>query len=200
MKRKILVIIMLVVLSACARGSKVVEEENLERYKAYYSFIFDNDRFIREPQHYELDIVFTKMNSQYRYDIIIDQPIIAMYDIEVMVVEDDLVYDSTDKMMPNFGIFEDKKVSMIPNQVDGDLGYVKGVIVSGVVERNIVELKIMVGWRDYSKLVSHREFFIRNLDYEKMSDPDYDIKGGEDEEPPVDIDDEEAEIEEDDDE
>lgn len=191
MKLKIMLVALLLLVSACSKSTNVVEEQNLARYKAYYALIFDNDRFIREPQHFDLDVVFSEIEGQYRYDIIVDNPRIAMYDVEIMVVEDDLGFQATRRMMPSFGIFESNKNNMIPNQVDSENGYVKGMIVSGMLDKKVVELKIMVGWRDYSKLNSHREFFIRNLDYDKMKDPDFNIIGGDEEgeQPPLETED-----------
>ena len=40
---------------------------------AYYTSIFDNDRFITFTDAYNIELVFTKIEEQYRYDIIIDE-------------------------------------------------------------------------------------------------------------------------------
>lgn len=188
MFKKAIVLLLVALLASCTHNANsILEEENFTRYQAYYTSIFDNDRFIREPSNYELDVVFTKVDNKFRYDIIIDQPIIAMYDVEVMVIENDQPFERTDKMMPSFGVFESDETNMIPYQVNTEKGYAKGIVVSGLVDVGVVELKIMIGWRDYSKLNSYREFFIRNLDFERMDDEDFDVIGGEeieeDEEP-----------------
>ena len=176
MFKKASLLLLVFMMSACSfNQNDYLSEQNYARYQAYYTSIFDNDRFLAYSNAFELEIVFTKIENQYRYDIILDQPSIAMYDIEIMVVENDLSFERTDKMMPNFGIFESNEANMIPFQVDVDKGYVKGVVVSGLVEVSVVELKIMVAWRDYAKLNSSREFFIRNLDYERMQDGTHDI-------------------------
>lgn len=179
MFKKAISLLLVVLLASCTNNANsILEEENFSRYQAYYTSIFDNDRFIREPSNYELDVVFTKIDNKYRYDIIIDQPIIAMYDVEVMVIENDQPFERTDKMMPSFGVFESDKTNMIPYQVNIEKGYAKGIVVSGLVDVKIVELKIMIGWKDYSKLNSYREFFIRNLDFDRMDDEDFDVIGG----------------------
>lgn len=197
MIRKAFIALLLVLLVGCTNDiNSIVEEQNFSRYQAHYISIFDNDRFIRESSQYELSVVFTQVENKYRYDIIIDNPIIAMYDIEVMVVENDISFERANKMMPNFGIFETGEINMIPYQVDVEKNYVKGIVVSGLVDVPVVELKIMVSWKDYSKLNSFREFFIRNLDYERMNDDDFDIIGGEDENT-IEPDDEDEESEQD---
>lgn len=177
-KRAIILLLVALLASCTNNASSILEEENFSRYQTYYTSIFDNDRFIREPSNYVLDVVFTQVENKYRYDIIIDQPIVAMYDIEVMVVENDQPFERIDKMMPSFGVFESNKTNMIPYQVNIEKGYAKGIVVSGLVDVGVVELKIMIGWRDYSKLNSFREFFIRNLDFERMNDEDFDVIGG----------------------
>lgn len=195
MVKKAIVLLVILLLTSCSNNaSSVKEAENFTRYQAYYTSIFDNDRFIREPNNYNLEVVFTKIDNKYRYDVIIDEPIIAMYDVEVMVIENDQPFEHTDKMMPSFGVFERNETNMIPYQVDTEKGYAKGIVVSGLIDVSVVELKIMIGWRDYSKLNSYREFFIRNLDYERMNDDDFEIIGGEEVvEEPTDEDDEELE-------
>jgi len=187
MVKKAILFLLIIFLTSCAsNANSILEEENFSRYQAYYTSIFDNDRFIRQPQNYNMDVVFTKIDNKYRYDIIIDEPIIAMYDVEVMVIENDQAFERTEKMMPSFGVFEREEKNMIPHQIDIEKGYVKGIVVSGLVDSSVVELKIMIGWKDYSKLNSFREFFIRNLDYERMDDEDFDIIGGEEiEEEPI---------------
>ncbi len=175
MLRKITMIMLILLMSGCAFDSdKYLSKENYARYQAYYTSIFDNDRFLAFSDAFDIEIAFNKIQDKYRYDIIIDNPSIAMYDIEVMVVENDVSFERADKMMPNFGIFETKDVNMIPFQIDVEKGYVKGIILSGMVDVSVVELKIMVAWRDYAKLNATREFFIRNLDYDRMQDGSHD--------------------------
>jgi hypothetical protein len=171
MIKKAFILLVLLSLSACSFDTQeYLSQENYARYQAYYTSIFDNDRFITFTEAYEIDRVFTKIDSQYRYDIIIDNPAIAMYDIEVMVVENDIIFERAEKMMPSFGIFESLETNMIPFQVDVDKGYAKGIILSGMVDVPIVELKVMVAWKDYAKLNTTREFFMFNMDYERMQE------------------------------
>lgn len=169
MVKKAFVLLLILTLSACTFNTQeYLSKENYARYQAYYTSIFDNDRFITFTDAYNIQVVFTKVAEQYRYDIIIDEPTIAMYDIEVMAVENDVIFERADKMMPSFGIFELNDSNMIPFQVDVEKGYVKGIILSGMVDVPIVELKVMVAWKDYAKLNTTREFFMYNLDYEQM--------------------------------
>ena len=174
MIKKALILFLLLTLSACTFDTQeYLSQENYKRYQAYYTSIFDNDRFITFTDAYNIELVFTKINEQYRYDIIIDEPAIAMYDIEVMVIENDIIFERSEKMMPSFGIFEQNETNMIPFQVDVEKGYAKGIVLSGMVDVPIVELKVMVAWKDYAKLNSSREFFMFNLDYERMQAGDH---------------------------
>lgn len=169
MRKVVLVFILLSTLIGCnINNQDLRSQQQLSRYQAYYLSLFDNDRFLSFSDAFDLDVVFTKLDQGYRYDIVIDNPKIAMYDIEIMVVENDTPFERADKMMPNLGIFEDLEVNLIPYQVHIDRGYMKGIVVSGLVPVSVVELKIMVAWKDYAKLNSTREFFIRNLDYDRI--------------------------------
>ena len=189
MIKRFLLLVLLIALAGCNLNTQDVRlQQQFARYEAYYVSLFDNDRFISFSDAFDLEVVFTKLDSGYRYDVVIDNPKIAMYDIEIMVVENDTPFERADKMMPNLGIFESLEVNLVPYQVHTDKGFMKGVVVSGVVSVSVVELKIMVAWKDYAKLNSTREFFIRNLDYDRIgqigeeNDDDIDFNGEEEEE------------------
>ncbi len=94
----------------------------------------------------------------------LDNAQIAMYDVEVIAVENMNPYQETD-MMPTKGIFEDQKFSMITYQYNVNAGYVKGYAISGDVAAEDVQLNVMVTWKDSTRLNVSREFFeFNNLD------------------------------------
>ena len=161
MRKLIFVIIISLMLSGCQWfDNDDIDKAKFQRYSAYYTSIFDNDRFILASEYYDLEVVMNKISdSEYRYDVIIDSPKIAMYAIEVMVVENNITPEVADKMMPTIGIFENVEYNLIPYQVNVDKGYVKGLIVNGISTMPSINLKIMVLWRDYAKLLVTREFF-----------------------------------------
>jgi hypothetical protein len=80
-----------------------------------------------------------------------------MYDCVVFIVENNILYSEAVKMMPCMGIFDDK-VSMVPNQVNKEAGYVKGISVSGSCSEESVYLHILVEWKDRNRKDTYREF------------------------------------------
>jgi hypothetical protein len=161
MRKWMSVIIISLILSGCQWfDNDDIDEAKFQRYSAYYTSIFDNDRFVLASEYYDLEVVMNKISeAEYRYDVIIDSPKIAMYAIEVMVVENNITPEVANKMMPTIGIFENVEYNLIPYQINVDKGYVKGLIVNGISTQPSINLKIMVLWRDYAKLLVTREFF-----------------------------------------
>ncbi|PKM63488.1 MAG: hypothetical protein CVU96_07620 [Firmicutes bacterium HGW-Firmicutes-20] len=167
MRKWTFIIIFTLILSGCQWfDNDDIDQAKFQRYSAYYTSIFDNDRFVLSSEYYDLEVVMNKISeAEYRYDVIIDSPKIAMYAIEIMVVENNITPEVADKMMPTIGIFEDVEYNLIPYQVNIEKGYVKGLIVNGISEKPVINLKIMVLWRDYAKLLVSREFFEINKTY-----------------------------------
>lgn len=168
MRKWTIIITLALVLSGCQWfDNNDIGEAKFQRYSAYYTSIFDNDRFILASEYYDIEVVMNKISdAEYRYDVIIDSPRIAMYAIEVMVVENNITPEVASKMMPTIGIFEQVEYNLIPYQVNIDKGYVKGLIVNGISSEPTINLKIMVLWRDYAKLIVTREFFDINKMYD----------------------------------
>jgi hypothetical protein len=102
MRKWMFVIILSLILSGCQWfDNDDIDEAKFQRYSAYYTSIFDNDRFILASDYYELEVVMNKISdAEYRYDVIIDSPKIAMYAIEIMVVENNITPEVANKMMP----------------------------------------------------------------------------------------------------
>ncbi len=168
MRKLTMIILLASILSGCQWfDNDEIDQAKFQRYSAYYTSVFDNDRFVLASEYYDLEVVMNKINdNEYRYDVIIDSPKIAMYAIEIMVVENNITPELAAKMMPTIGIFEDLEYNLIPYQVNIEKGYVKGLIVSGISNDPMINLKIMVLWRDYAKLQVTREFFDVNKTYD----------------------------------
>lgn len=133
-------------------------------YEGYYTSIETNSSFAQSSLYYSVSAEMTEMSDKtYRYYIVIDNPQIAMYDIVVMAVENDIPLASADKMMPNIGIFDSTEYCMIPFQSNPDDGYVKGLVISGECTSNPVSLKILVEWDDRNGENTQREFLQMEL-------------------------------------
>jgi len=154
MFKKCLLVVMCCLLCACENKSEV----DYTKYYEYIEVINNNSEYVK-PTYYDLSVELTKVDDGYRYYVILDNPQVAMYDIVMMVVDN----TNEDKLMPNTGLFGDS-YNLVPNQVNRDEGFVKGITLSGDCANDMVSLKIMVEWHDKSKANTYREF----LEYENV--------------------------------
>ncbi len=146
--------------------SKKQETENAETtaYEGYYTTIEGTARFQESSLFYTVSGSMTQMkDGTYRYYVFVDNAQIAMYDIAIMIVENEIPYSSSSKMMPCIGVLDEAKYSMIPNQSYPDGGFVKGIALSGESDQPSVKLDMLVEWKDKTKEKTFREFLTFNL-------------------------------------
>ena len=146
-----------------------INEERALIYDSYITAIQDNESFLEESDYFNISTVMNKVGeNEYRWDVIIDSPVVAMYEIQILAVERNVIGTlRDDKIMPSFGILEEEVYNMIPNQVDLDKGYVEGFTLSGMTELPEVTIEVMVVWTGYAKLAQNREFFYLHAKYEE---------------------------------
>lgn len=148
----------ILMLNGCQKKSSTVDAAAMDEYQTYYNAVSENIAFSSESKNFTCETEMTKVeDGTYRYYLVIDQPITAMYDVVAIVVENDIAYEDADKMMPSIGIFDDTK-SMIPNQVDSENGFVKGIALSGESSESSIQVKMLVQWLDKTGKNSSREF------------------------------------------
>lgn len=155
MKKILIYLIVATFLVACG-GNEISKTEYLN-YISYYNAILDNDKFSSKSEYYNIECSkHTLATDEFRYDVILDSPKVAMYNVEILVVYDDTILNETE-MMPSYGIFEDENVNLIPFQaVDED--YPKGVIVSGKTDYDTNEVLVLVLWQDVGNSNTYREY------------------------------------------
>jgi len=164
MKRLVFTLFVLLLLVSCTNNVVDAENDKYLRYQHYYENILDNLNFSQNSAFYDLEVVMNRLNDgTYRYDIILDNPQIAMYDVEIMTVENNTKYEAATKMFPCFGIFEDQEYNLVPYQVNFEEGYVKGIIISGISGNSTLNIKIRVSWKDYSKVNETKEYLELNV-------------------------------------
>lgn len=162
--RKIVVGLMIALfLSACSNEAQILQEK-YERYKLHYQSILNTTQFKTSSENYSIEAGLVKLtDGQYRYDVFVDEPKIAMHDVEILVIVDNGLLLVSDKMMPSIGLFEDETYRLIPYQVDVDLGYHKGFNLNGIVDSDRINLKVVVMWKDYFEIKTEREYFSFDL-------------------------------------
>jgi uncharacterized protein YceK len=166
MRKLLLALFIMISFSACQSAEQKQKAANLQKYNAYYTAILNNDKFQSFSDLFDITTVMNKLSeTEYRYDVIIDNPRVAMYDIEVLVIVNDKSLQISKEVMPSIGIFETGEYNLVPYQVNMKSGYSKGFGLSGTVKTATVELKALVLWYDYAKVSQQREYFDLNAQY-----------------------------------
>jgi hypothetical protein len=156
-KKFVLALVSLIALSGCASNAAL--DVAYENYRIHYQSILNNPIFVRESNYFNIEATIELLSDgAFRYDIFIDEPRVAMYDVEVLVIVDEGLLVISDQMMPSVGIFEDQTYHLIPFQVNAERGFYRGFNLNGVVQREPIDLKILVMWKDYFKIRNFREY------------------------------------------
>ncbi|NLC55191.1 MAG: hypothetical protein GX769_04835 [Erysipelothrix sp.] len=164
-KGKILVAMLLLLAGCTTKPNK--DDLLLQKYKAAYNDLVSNDKFLSDSSYYDLEVVVNKIeNNKYRVDAIIDNPKVAMYNIQVIAELDSIGVEQFDKVIPSLGIVDQSVYHLIPFQVNKDEGFYGGLVVSGVSDKAQGTIIIEIAWTDYSETVSYQEFLKFNYDIE----------------------------------
>jgi len=156
--KKLVLICLICLLTACQNTAQL-ETAKYNLYKTYYTDIFNQSTFTQTSLYFEIAVSRQVIGTNlYRFDVIIDQAKVAMYDVEILVIVDNGSLTVSDTMMPSVGIFEDDTYNMIPYQSNNDLHYVKGFGLNGVSSEVITHLKVLVMWKDYTKVTQFKEY------------------------------------------
>ncbi len=162
MKKIILIIAIILCLCGCEDAGKKQAAPD-ERYMYIIEMISEHESFQETSNYFDIAVEMAKIQNGYRYYITIDNPRIAMYDVELLAIEKNVDYRTN--MAANVGIFEEKEYHMVPNQSNPDQGYVKGIVASGISKDPSTTLYIFVQFKnsDYSAVRS--EYFKLDVSY-----------------------------------
>lgn len=160
-KKLLLVLLCLIMLAGCGNDTRQIDEEKYNAYLSYYQAILDYDNKKDSSDNFKISVVANKLSdTKYRHDVVISNPQIAMYNIEVLViVEDSTAAVNTREMMPSLGIFEENKYNIVPGQIDKSKYYVGGVDLSVINANSTVYLGVMVSYTDKNNTKTTREYF-----------------------------------------
>lgn len=129
MKKIIVFVIVMVLFAGCQ--SRQVENTGLlyPEYEEYIKNLSSQEIFNQTVDEFDVKVVMNVKNeSDYRYDVIIDNPQIEMRDIKAVAQIPGLQGNS----YPTIGILEDESFSLIPNVIDKDNNIYKGINLSGI--------------------------------------------------------------------
>jgi hypothetical protein len=157
MKRLLIILFSVIALVGCqATNSDLIKSEH---YKTLYSELLNQLDVNSSSPYFSVSATLNPLSgARYRYDVFIDEPQIAMYDIEILVIVDNGSLVIQDIMMPSVGIFDDKEYHMLPYQVHPENGFVKGFGLNGITDASSVKLKIVVSWKDVNRLRTYKTF------------------------------------------
>ncbi|MBR4471232.1 MAG: hypothetical protein IKS54_08000 [Erysipelotrichaceae bacterium] len=167
MKKILLIILLLITLCACNEDGKQKADPD-ERYMYIIEMISEHETFQDSSNYFDIAVEMAKISDGYRYYITIDNPRIAMYDIELLAIEKSVDYRT--QMAANVGIFEEKEYHMVPNQSNPDQGYVKGIVASGVSKNPITTLFIFVQFKNSDFSAVRSEYFKLDVSYGEQSE------------------------------
>ncbi|MGB4984922.1 MAG: hypothetical protein WBO70_03995 [Erysipelotrichaceae bacterium] len=153
MKKIIIILLALMMFSGCTNKTVETKDDNLTKYNFYYQKIIDNEKFATSSINFDISLAINSVDGEFRYDVIVDNPQIAMHNIKMMAVEDDGSFsiDKT-KVMPTVGIFESNSYHLVPNQINFNKGYVQGLSCSGMTKKTKGNILVVVFYnRDNDK-------------------------------------------------
>lgn len=153
MKKLFISLILLLALFGC---QKTNSEETM--YFDFMKLLQEREEFTSSSLNYNISYEITSIgDNKYRYFVTIDKPKIAMYDIEVMAIEQGKDY--SEDIAASAGILSKVRYNMIPNQSDVDKGYISGINISGESDKSNPTLLVLVQWHNRDLTIDYREYF-----------------------------------------
>ena len=160
--KKILLILLLLCLCGCDKIGEEKVDPN-QKYADIIENIQEHEEFLDSSDYYDISADIASIDGAYRFYVTIDNPRAAIYDIEVIAIEEGKDYSTT--MAANVGIFEDIDYAMIPNQANPDKGYVKGLVISATTENPETTLYINVSFKNEDYSLTHSEYIKLDVKY-----------------------------------
>ena len=160
--KRLLVILLCLILCGC----KQIGEEKIDMDQKYLSIIDsinDHENFATSSKYFDVQCEMAKINDGYRFYVTIDNPTLAMYDIQAMAIEKGVDYSKV--MAASVGVVEDTKYAMIPNQANPDEGFYQGITISGIASIPLTTLYVYVNFKNGDGSNSYTEFMIFDVAY-----------------------------------
>lgn len=162
---KVLCILCVLLLGACSKNN-TADKDFENTYNSFVESIRDNNGVESKdlPFSHSMEVTKTE-DGLYHYKITVDNPKIAMYSLQMLVLDKSI--DDEKNMFPCIGIHpEEPSYSMIPFQENIDNQFMKGIILEGETQSPKFTLNIEVSWKDYAKVKTSTVFFNYIYDYE----------------------------------
>lgn len=155
-----LILCMLLLLSGCNKRSKQ-EEESMKNYETFINAVINNKGIETKSIPFDYRLVQQKLDDgSYEYEVQIDNPRVAMYDIQAIAVNQ--ANDSNTNVYPCIGILGkdiSESFNLIPYQSNPNLDYWKGIGLNGISKDKQFTLNVMVSWKDSTRANKYSVFF-----------------------------------------
>lgn len=154
MKRFVIIITLVLLLSGCGKNNDQLNVKSPQIYDQFHNLIDNN--FMRSSNNlvFNSQLKVKKVNEGYEYQLTISKPQIVMRNIKAMV----LTKPDNNKVAPNIGITNDKKISLVPNQVNVKLGFPKTFVLKGKTNTNTFNLTAVITFKDENDINDYRYF------------------------------------------
>lgn len=156
---KIWKIILLMIIFLVGCDSPQESDLLLDKYKAAYGDLVSSDKFNSSSAYFDIETVVNKIEiGKFRIDTIIDNPKVAMYNVQVIAEINSNGIQQYEEVLPSLGIVDQSHYHLIPFQVNKDEGFYGGLVISGVSEKSEGEVILKINWTDYAETKSYEEF------------------------------------------
>ena len=150
MKKIITLLLCFLILTGCHSN-----DASLKLYNEMIEILSTTEEFTSSSKYFTVTYEVTNTNDGIRYYIVIDNPTMAMYDVNVIAFENGA--DTENEFAPNAGIFDDE-INLVPNQINIEKGYAKGISISGICSDSTNTVFCLVQWKDEKNIKIYREF------------------------------------------
>lgn len=141
MKKILLTIISLLILTGCNTENKEVEidDKYYKQYQKYEEKLNDAKNFETEITDFSIRLIVNQTNeNEYRYDVVIDSPNVNMYYLQAIAK----VGNDKTNSLPTLGVLEENNFSLVPNVIDKENGIYKGVNLSGITNKSKINVYV----------------------------------------------------------
>lgn len=163
MKKIGFVLCLFLTLSGCVKKESSKVKEYNEKYENYMELLIDNSKQVTSNLPFVWKFNMYETEGKYGYDVAISSPSVAMYNIQMIVV--DIEDISENKIAPSIGIFEENDYNMIPSQINTKKGFYEGIGVNGTTSKSSFILNCLVVYKDKNQVDNYAYFIVNaNID------------------------------------
>lgn len=130
-----------------------------ELYDGLYNQLISATTFDTTVTDYDLTLNVVTTGDTYRFTLTVDNPRVAMRNVELMVVDSTALNDTENGMILTRGLM-DETIHLVPNQVYSQLNAVRSVDVEGSFATFPQTLRVMVSYMDESGSTTYKQFFL----------------------------------------